>query len=306
MLQPYQLSGDVTGGALPPCNPVRAAYDLPPVSLHARALDPDRRPYVLRLRFGRFFNHLAPIPWSFIPAPTRPTPAQQQRTLCQYACTWILSGSAYVTLPGLKPFLVQAGECFQIHGVNPKDYRVDWQGPGAECGINLDGLTGRRLVDLGLWDTSWIHTGIVPNRDLLERFRQLFAYSKDDSVDGNTVLRHMLSWYGDLHLCRQGTVNTFRQHACRLLSEQPGDPPAISAVASSLGLSEPGFRRKFQQVVGVSPHEYQTSVRMRLATELLHRYPIATVSRLVGFSEPASFSRCFRRVYGRSPSSMRG
>ena len=50
--------------------------------------------------------------------------------------------------------------------------------------------------------------------------------------------------------------------------------PSVASLASSCGMSEPYFRRLFQQVYGISPLNYMTQRRIGYACDLLHLFSL--------------------------------
>jgi AraC family transcriptional regulator len=63
------------------------------------------------------------------------------------------------------------------------------------------------------------------------------------------------------------------------------------------------FLRKFKQFYSKTPHQYLTEVRLREAKAFLKKkkYSVTEVCMEVGFEDPASFSKLFKRSFGVSP-----
>ncbi len=81
----------------------------------------------------------------------------------------------------------------------------------------------------------------------------------------------------------------------------------ISWVAAEMYLSERQFRRRLQQLTGLSPNHYLREIRLHKAKELLHRGKYATVKETgaaVGFSDPKYFSQLFQERFGSMPSDL--
>jgi AraC-like DNA-binding protein/DNA-binding response OmpR family regulator len=78
-------------------------------------------------------------------------------------------------------------------------------------------------------------------------------------------------------------------------------------VAEAIGASEDYLSRVFHQEMNISPWEYLNRYRILQARELLRCTGdnIKTVAHRVGFTDPAYFSRVFRKVVGTSPSVYR-
>jgi signal transduction histidine kinase/DNA-binding response OmpR family regulator len=77
----------------------------------------------------------------------------------------------------------------------------------------------------------------------------------------------------------------------------------VDSFAEKLKMSRRQFYRKFKAVTDQTPHEYILIIRLRKAADLLiaGRLNISEVGYAVGFSDPPSFTRAFRKVYGKSP-----
>lgn len=95
----------------------------------------------------------------------------------------------------------------------------------------------------------------------------------------------------------------------RILSwiEKELDRPLVVAdLAREMGLSERTLHRRFRLTVGTTPAAYLTQARIRRAAEQLGRENgddrrISDVAAACGFDDSNYFSRCFRRVMGRTP-----
>lgn len=83
-------------------------------------------------------------------------------------------------------------------------------------------------------------------------------------------------------------------------------PVGIDAVARALGLSRQTLYRRLR-AEGTSFAEVLDMLRRRLALKLIRDEGVAVKEAAwrLGFSDPAAFSRAFKRWTGRSPSEMR-
>lgn len=77
----------------------------------------------------------------------------------------------------------------------------------------------------------------------------------------------------------------------------------VEEVAARLHLNRSYFSKLFMQIVGVSPGDYLSELRMKRAAELLlgSSYSVAVVAASVGYSDQFIFSRAFKRRFGVSP-----
>jgi len=76
----------------------------------------------------------------------------------------------------------------------------------------------------------------------------------------------------------------------------------LEALARHAGISAFHLCRVFRQTVGMTPHAYQTQVRVRHARSLLRAgLPITTVAAQTGFYDQAHLTRHFKRIVGLTP-----
>jgi AraC-like DNA-binding protein len=82
--------------------------------------------------------------------------------------------------------------------------------------------------------------------------------------------------------------------------------PSLERVAEHLGLSARTLQRKLQDL-GTTHNELVDQIRHELATRYLaeKEMAICEVAYLLGFSEPSSFHRAFKRWTGTTPKDYR-
>ena len=77
----------------------------------------------------------------------------------------------------------------------------------------------------------------------------------------------------------------------------------VEKLSETLGLSRGHLHRKVKELTGTAPVEFLRTYRLNKATQLLRQnaYTVSEVAYRTGFSSPAYFSKCFKAVYGVSP-----
>lgn len=77
----------------------------------------------------------------------------------------------------------------------------------------------------------------------------------------------------------------------------------VGDLARQCGLSEPHFRRLFEQSMNMPPMEYLNLIRIRQACKLINRraIPMELVAAECGFSSVSAFTRNFKKFLGTTP-----
>ena len=85
------------------------------------------------------------------------------------------------------------------------------------------------------------------------------------------------------------------------------EPLALDEIAKLVGVSRRQIERLFKRYVGQVPTKYYLDMRLRRARELLLQTPMSVMEIAVacGFQSPPHFSKCYRSMFGHSPSAER-
>lgn len=77
----------------------------------------------------------------------------------------------------------------------------------------------------------------------------------------------------------------------------------VEKLSETLGLSRGHLHRKIKELTGTAPVEFLRTYRLNKATQLLRQnaYTVSEIAYRTGFSSPAYFSKCFKAVYGVTP-----
>lgn len=97
------------------------------------------------------------------------------------------------------------------------------------------------------------------------------------------------------------------QRARQRLDSEWGSRLRIEQLAVQMGMSADHFIRRFKQRFGMSPKVYQTNARLREAVRLLRstEKSAKTIAYELGFADPKSFFRIFKKHLGVVPSDLR-
>lgn len=82
------------------------------------------------------------------------------------------------------------------------------------------------------------------------------------------------------------------------------EPVIIEDLARHIGMSVSSFHQHFKDITGLSPLQYQKSLRLMQARRLLQlgEEPIAQIAMSVGYESFSQFSREYKRLFDISPS----
>lgn len=81
----------------------------------------------------------------------------------------------------------------------------------------------------------------------------------------------------------------------------------IDVIANIACMNPFSFLRQFKTLFGISPHQFLIKRRMEIAMQLMKTTDkqISDICIDVGFSDPSSFTKLFRKHYGFAPSALR-
>lgn len=97
------------------------------------------------------------------------------------------------------------------------------------------------------------------------------------------------------------------RHALRLIAENLSRSLVLGEIARAVNLSQPRLRYLFKVETGMTPAQYQKSLRMQKAKELLEEtfLNVKQIMLRVGVKDQSHFVRDFRALYGLTPAEYR-
>ena len=126
------------------------------------------------------------------------------------------------------------------------------------------------------------------------------------SIQAELVKLEGVTRAADLPLTPMATL--FLDRLITLLEKHLANPAfGVVELADAFNLSRMTLHRQIKLVAGLAPGELIRSYRLKRATQFLQSgYRSAETAYRVGFDSPSYFSKCFREVYGMSPSEFAG
>lgn len=124
------------------------------------------------------------------------------------------------------------------------------------------------------------------------------------------ILERIRSDQDRQHVPLQARVGLFHENlieAAALMEANIEEPLSLDEIASLVGVSRRQIERLFKRYVGQVPTRYYLDMRLRRARELLLQTAMSIMEIAVacGFQSPPHFSKCYRNLFGHTPSAER-
>ncbi len=223
-----------------------------------------------------------------------------------YGFAFLIAGEvAFAPAKGKSRRVVKAGQIIISGGLPHPKLEVIEHRPGTrEVYLHVDGITGRYLRKLGLWEFGNEVATIGLNREFLESFLSLY---KKLLIPVHEPAHLLLDF---IEICQRirdlkgssAAGTRFLQRATHGLLRRMKERGAVEETALEMGMSPRNFRRAFREANGKSPRDYLLGKRMERAVELLPAQSVKETAAILGYSDPYVFSRQFSRFYGVPPS----
>ena len=112
------------------------------------------------------------------------------------------------------------------------------------------------------------------------------------------------------HVPLQARVGLFHENlieAAALMESNIEEPLSLDEIAGLVGVSRRQIERLFKRYVGEVPTKYYLDMRLRRARTLLLQTAMSIMDIAVacGFQSPPHFSKCYRNLFGHTPSAER-
>lgn len=97
--------------------------------------------------------------------------------------------------------------------------------------------------------------------------------------------------------------NNYSKSLKKIILDTPENTLSINDMALSIGVSPYHMIRKFKNVCGLTPHQFQIQCRVRKAQRLLEEGKSVTeTAYATGFCDQSHFDRCFHKIVKLTPS----
>lgn len=194
----------------------------------------------------------------------------------------------------------------------PHNYGADSGGHWKQIWFTFDKPVFAPWQACGILDPAPPIHHIKPVDHWFKRFQVICdAFNADRRFPLLTVVRFqevlLEALYAEEAGAASGCDLAWADQVCRILDGNASRTKRLPEIARDLGLSYETFRKRFTQIVGLSPVQYRHRSVIERACRLMQETHLNNkeIAYRLGFCDAFHFSRRFRRMMGRSPREFR-
>ncbi|MCM1567889.1 MAG: AraC family transcriptional regulator [Roseburia sp.] len=230
-----------------------------------------------------------------------------------YILHYVFSGKGKLCLEG-KEYPISSRQIFVIPAGLASYYEADYQNPWNYIWIRFHGSKAKELLEAaGITGSSPVFTSSGSTEEIERCLLDILQhYQKEYTSIGNVY--RLFQEILDLSCAKQKEPSArndgpeyYVQNALNYIKQKYSEPIQIQELAEYCGLNRSYLARIFKQATGRSPQEYLISHRINKAKQLLSQKQLSIqyIAYSVGYNDPFTFSRLFKRETGLSPSAYR-
>jgi AraC-like DNA-binding protein len=235
------------------------------------------------------------------------------RMLSEYQVVYITRGRGVFEAKGVRRQVVEAGDVFVLfpgvwHRYAP-DPKTGWD----EQWVGFNGALTERFLKAPFFRQKKPVMRIGVDEALRQRFLALVdAVERDPAGTPFSSAGAVITILGLIHERMQhvgasGRISAVIREAQNRILAQAAQAIDFAVLASELGVSYTTFRRSFKQQTGVAPAQFQNTVRLNRARDLLAstELTVSEIANQTGFDTVFYFSRAFKKKTGVTPKAYR-
>ena len=152
--------------------------------------------------------------------------------------------------------------------------------------------------------------GIAPLDLMLNIIKDQLGQSIASMISEQFILDRIRNDQDRQHVPLKARVGLFHENlieAAALMEANIEEPLSLDDIAALVGVSRRQIERLFKRYVGEVPTKYYLDMRLRRARTLLLQTAMSVMDIAVacGFQSPPHFSKCYRQLFGHTPSAER-
>lgn len=210
---------------------------------------------------------------------------------------------------------VHKGQCFVFYPDDYVYYKADDKDPWHYSWVAFDGANAEYYLKRANIKQGQILVEKCNQEILEDSFTRLLQVDMDDPVRDMKFISLLYNVLSALQVDADAkeTLHNMRypylyvKKAIKYIQENYDKNISVTEIADYLSLERKYFSRIFKDHLNASPNSYIANYRFMKACELLESTPmnVAQIAEKVGYDNPFSFSRAFKKQKGMSPSRYR-
>jgi AraC-like DNA-binding protein len=211
---------------------------------------------------------------------------------------------------GPNKFTVGAGQIFVIFPGTVIKYQASFTDPWHYAWIGFHGDEAKEI---------FAQVGISVQRPVFTVHNETAALAllRNMPAEGNAALRHALTFKANLYAFmailaentepNKNSENVYISMAVKYIKAHYNEDITVEHLAAHVGIGRKYLYAIFKKALQLSPKDYILSYRMEQAKEFLlgSRLSVGSIACSVGYPDPLTFSKMFKRKIGLSPTEYR-
>ena len=233
----------------------------------------------------------------------------------EYHLHIILEGEGYLEM-NKETYHLKKGQIFVLPPDTIVHYYADFHHPWYYAWASFNGNKASiYLKQAGFTQDTLIRDCIISPEDFATIIHQMLlanSQTAEDELKRMGYLFHLLALLArsnvDVAVPKQTlSASTYVEHAIQYIEYNYNNDILISDIANYLDLNRSYFTEIFKQYTKLTPKDYLLKFRMEKAQDMLSHtsLSIIDISQKVGYKDPFTFSKMFKRFSGLSPTQFR-
>lgn len=232
----------------------------------------------------------------------------------EYHLHFILDGQGSYVINNQK-FNLRRGQLFVIPpNVSSYYYQADMKKPWYYAWIAFNGeMADQYMAQAGFDDTHIIRNSNIAPEEFtgyiyeMLKASQLTASNELDRIGCLFLIMARLIESNTNNSAYDYSGDTYVEHALQYIQFNYNRNIQINDIVNYVGMNRSYFSQLFKQQMAVSPKEYLQQFRMDKAKSLLDdsALSVTDIATSVGYSDPFTFSKSFKKLVGQSPREYR-
>ncbi len=229
---------------------------------------------------------------------------------------YCVAGRGHYCINGGEEHSLEADQYIILPDNMPYRFWADEKDPWTIYWLHFEGSLSRQFVQYPITARNIIPGKTSRLQDRIDVFNEIYAsfsmaYTQEYMVHASLTLYHLLSSFVHLEAFRHyksgQTDQSFAAQVIHYMDENVSRNLSLQDIAKHFKYSPSHFSALFQKETGYSPINYYIQLKVRRACQYveLSQLRFFEIADMVGFNEPAYFTRIFTKVMGMSPSEYR-